>query len=218
MRPDQRQIRISLMISGTMVTTVILVLATFRSRENAPETKGPTVAIQTPAAVFSGAPGGSSGVAGFPVMRATSPEEVREVVRHTRQAKEEDIPALLEAALLSEDPLVAGNAIRALGRLKAVSQDTRLVALLKDPRKRVRQEIVVALGRSQDQRMVDTLLPFLSDEDETLRTLALQALGRLGGRKARDAIRSVIDNEKASTIARAFARSALAAPRGGAGL
>ena len=142
-------------------------------------------------------------------MKATSPEEVREVVRQTRQASEEDIPALLKAALSSEDPLVAGNAIRALGRLKAVSKDKRLVALLEDPRKRVRQEIVVALGRSEDLRMVDPLLPLLSDEDETLRTLALQALGRLGGRKSRDAIRSVIDSENTTTKVRAFAQAAL---------
>lgn len=206
---DRRQIWISLMIAGTVVMTVILVLAILHTSENAPETRGPAVAIQIPAAVFSGAPGGSSRVVGFPVMKATSPEEVREVVRHTRQAKEEDIPALLQAALSSEDPLVAGNAIRALGRLKAFSQDTRLVALLNDPRKRIRQEIVVALGRSQDQRTVDSLLPLLSDEDETLKTLAIQALGRIGGRKARNTIRWVIDNKKTSTKARAFARSAL---------
>ena len=138
MRPDKRPIRSSMTIAGTAVMAIVLVLAILRSRENPPETKGPTVAIQTPAAVLSGAPGDPSRGEGFPIMKATSPEEVREVVRHTRKAEEEDIPELLEAALSSDDPLIVGNTIRALGRLRAVSQDTRLVALLKDPGPRSR--------------------------------------------------------------------------------
>ena len=70
---------------------------------------------------------------------------------------------------------------------------------------------MVALGRSDDRTVVEALLPILGDDDETLRTLAIQALGRLGGRNAREALRSVLADEAASAKEHVFSRTALAA-------
>ena len=94
--------------------------------------------------------------------------------------------------------------------IASVSADPKLVALIHDPRKRVRQELVVALGRSDDRTAVETLLPILRDPDETLRTLAIQALGRLGGEKARHCLRSFLTDKGSTDKERAFVRNALA--------
>lgn len=152
-----------------------------------------------------------SGDAGSPLpLRATTPEEVRDVVRFCRSAGTSEIPDLRRAALASEDPLVAGNALRALGRLGAVAHDPQLVALLHDGRLRVRQEVVVALGRSGDPRVVSHLEPLLADGEPELRSLVIQALGRIGGNRARALLRACQDDPAATSVERAFARAALA--------
>lgn len=105
--------------------------------------------------------------------------DVRLVVAHTRAATRADQAELRRLALHSPDPLVAGNAIRGLSRLGAVSTDPALVALLHDPRSRVREEMILALGASADPAAAEHVRPFLADSDENLRALAHHALARL---------------------------------------
>jgi len=123
----------------------------------------------------------------FPLV-ATTPAEVRQVVRSCRSAGPGDVPELRYAALRSPDPLVAGNAVRALGRLCALSGDPDLEALLADPRLRVRQETILALGQSADPAAAELLLPFLESPDPDLRPLAIRALGSLGADAGRAAV------------------------------
>lgn len=153
--------------------------------------------------------GGRASDGNMPIMKATTPEEVRQVVHYARDAASEDIATLTHMATRSEDPLVAGNAIRALGRLNALAGDPELVALINDSRLRVRQETVIALGLSGNAEMVDHLLPVLEEEENGLRHLAIQALGRLGGPVARKRLEEVLHDGNATEADRTFARSAL---------
>jgi HEAT repeat protein len=146
-------------------------------------------------------------------LSATPPQtasEVRELVRATRDAPPGAASELRERALTSRDPLVAGNALRALGVLKRVASDPELVALLQDRRLRVQQEVVIALGESDDPSAVDVLAPRLASAEDPLRPLVIQALGQLPGERARALVAAIAEDSSASTTDRAFARAALA--------
>ena len=141
---------------------------------------------------------------------AQTPAELRVVVRFCREAVAADATELRSVALSSPDPLVAGNALRALGRLGAVAHDPELIALLEDSRPRVRQEVVIALGASGYPPVVEDLAPLLEEDDAVLRPLVLHALGRLGGARARALLESVLRDRETKEVDRAFARQALA--------
>ncbi len=153
---------------------------------------------------------GEVSLAPFPVMQATTPAEVRTVTRFCRAAQQSDVDALRYAATRSPDPLVVGNALRALGRLGAFAGDAELEALLTDERQRVRQEAVIALGYSGSASAVERLAPLAEERDPLLRPLVLQALGRLGGEHARIVLESVLSDERSSEAERALAREGLA--------
>ena len=146
----------------------------------------------------------------FPMLETASPADVREVVRFCRDAGRGDLAGLRFAALTSPDPLVVGNALGALGLLRAVAGDRELCALLGDPRLRVRQELVVALGKSGDPSVVELLTPCLERSEPQLRPLVIQALGRLDCADARAAL------EGYATVAteqeQVFLRAALSPP------
>jgi HEAT repeat protein len=152
-------------------------------------------------------------VEGFPLMEVNSPADVRLVLRYTQNATLEQAAELRRAALESKDPLVAGNALLALGRLRAVAGDDELTALLDDPRQRVRQDAVKALGLSGDQAQVATLAPLLSTADASLRPLVIQALGQLGGERATALLTAIRDDPAEAERDRVFARVALSGAR-----
>ena len=145
----------------------------------------------------------------FPIERAETPEQVREVLRLTRGATSEGLPALRDAALTAEDPLVAGNAVKALGRLGAFNTDAELLALIADPRERVRQDAAMACGLDGRPEAVPHLARVLEEADATLRPLALEALGRIGGAEARQLVEEVVADPGSSATERVFARAAL---------
>lgn len=166
-------------------------------------------------------PRSSPMVSGVP-LEAAGPEDVRRVREFCRGAEEGDIPDLRRLAFRSPDPLVAGNAIRALGRLGAIAVDPEVIALIRDPRLRVRQEIIVALGQSGSEDgisddSISELEAVLSNRDGQFRPLALQALGRLGGARARSLLESVRNDPQATDLDRTFARTALRTIEGPAG-
>ncbi|MEW6744023.1 MAG: HEAT repeat domain-containing protein [Planctomycetota bacterium] len=148
--------------------------------------------------------------------------DARAVVRFTESADHGDRDTLRRMALGSENPLVAGNAVRALGRLQAVVSDGALLALIEDPRPRVRQEVVRALGASGDRSAVPYLAQVMEETDAalndgtdaTLRCLAIQALGRLGGREAHALVAAIASDPDASNAERTFAKAALKALEG----
>jgi HEAT repeat protein len=148
-------------------------------------------------------------------LRVTTPTEVREVLRSTRQATAQDRPALVEAALRAEDPLVAGNAARALGRLRSFSSDPDLLDLTSDPRLRVRQDAVIACGLDGGDAAIPCLEQVLVSGDASLRPLALDALGKIGGPIALERLRQVAADPAATEVERVFARSALSSQSGG---
>jgi len=141
----------------------------------------------------------------------TAPAEVRQFVAFAASAGHDQVPYLRRHALESESPLVVGNSIRALGRLGAVIRDEQLLGMLADPRLRVRQELVRALGESGDPRAVPPLAKVLQSEDENLRTLAIQALGRIGSDEARGLLENARDSRDARGAERVFLEQALAA-------
>lgn len=111
--------------------------------------------------------------------RVESDGDLRVFLREVKAAGREDEDDLRHLALHSKDPLVAGNAIRALGRLGLVAGDEEWTALLDDPRMRVRQEIVRALGQSKDPRVAAVLHRMSNGNDPTLRTIAIHSLAQL---------------------------------------
>lgn len=183
-------------------------------RPSAIHSLGPLTAID--AATYSG----PSDVIDPPIMapddalstEVDTPQRLRSVVRYCREAEHSSEARLKQVALTSGDPLVAGNSIRALGRLGLARSDTGMADLLNDPRSRIRQEAVIALGRSGDRAAVEQLAPLIRNEDPTLRALAIQALGRLGGTRAQSLLESILSDSTSTTIDRAFARSAPSRP------
>jgi HEAT repeat protein len=105
---------------------------------------------------------------------------MRAVISDFARAGADRVPELVRVAKTADDPLVAGNALRALGRLQAACKQ-ELFALIDDPRERVRQELVVALGESADRAATDALVHALASPDATLRRLAIHALRQCGG-------------------------------------
>ena len=149
----------------------------------------------------------------LPPMVAATPQDVRKVLNFCRRAGRGAIPDLRRFALDSSDPLVAGNAVRALGRLGAVVGDYELIGLVHDSRPRVRQEAVQALGASGNRAMLSKLVEVLESGDPELRPLVIQALGRVGGTRARTVLSRVLEDPDATGIDRTFARTALTSLR-----
>lgn len=142
-------------------------------------------------------------------MAATTPAGVRDVLRITRSATSSDRAALRDAALHAFDPLVAGNAAKALGRLREFSADADLLALIEDPRPRVRQDAVKACGLDGGAAATPGLQRALATGDPNLRPLVLEALGKIGGPTARALVARVAADRDATATDRVFASAAL---------
>ncbi len=141
----------------------------------------------------------------FPTLEPATPADVREILRYCAAAGSDQVADLRRAALESSHPLVVGNALRALGRMEAVMGDPDLLALLADDRTRVRQELVMALGVSDDPAAVELLSPIL-DSEPSLRPLVIQALGKLGGDEAHTILSAMQPRDETE---RAYLRTAL---------
>lgn len=138
-----------------------------------------------------------------------TPAELRTFKRRCDTATSPDEPWLRQLALQAEDPLVAGQAIQALGRLGLFGNDPAYLRLLDDPRTRVRHETVRALGGCGDASATAILTPLLAEPDDTTRALAIQALGRLPGRGARESLLTYERTADPSETELAFLRAAL---------
>jgi HEAT repeat protein len=143
-----------------------------------------------------------------PPLVARTPEEVRAVVGYCNGAGPDDVTDLRRLAA-GPDPLVAGNAVRALGRLGACPSGEELERLLADPRPRVRQEAIIALGWAGTDEAVERLERILDEDEASAAPLAIQALGRLGGEKARAVLSRRLARSTTDDVERAFLREAL---------
>lgn len=190
-------------MSGKLLTALVLLVLAPAVAIGAGESTGPLAPQGAAEPVAAVAPRDVAGVA--PLLVAATPADVRAVRRFCRDADTSDLVQLRSMALAA-DPLVAGNAIAALGRLRAVIEDAQLVELLHDPRQRIRQAVVVALGDSGDPRAVAMLVPALDDRSPELRPLVIRALGRLG---AAAPLRELLTDPRGSEPDRIFARTAL---------
>lgn len=137
-------------------------------------------------------------------------DELREMIAFCDTASVADRDALREVALQSANALAAARAVRALGRLRILSEDPQILALLADPRERVRHETIVALGDSGDVDVVPLIEPLVTSEDAKVRVLAIHALGRIGGERAQAVLHRIVESSTASREDVAFARAALA--------
>ncbi len=142
------------------------------------------------------------------LLAARDPAEVRTLVRRCRSANASSLRDLRRAALASEDPLVAGNALRAAARLGGVDEE-EIGAFLRDPRLRMRQEAVIALGERRSPEAVRRLETVLEEGDPVLRPLALRSLGRIGTPEARLVLERCAADPGATAADRAFASGAL---------
>ncbi|MFT5051537.1 MAG: hypothetical protein ACI8QZ_002956 [Chlamydiales bacterium] len=141
----------------------------------------------------------------LPPLDPKDDKESREVVAFARSAGLGEV-ASLERMLEVDQPLVVGNAVRALGRLGLFTPGSKYVRLLTDERVRVRQESVRALGLCGDPAAVVELEQVLASGSNDERRLAIEALGELGGPAARAALESI---EPADPTERAFHERAM---------
>ncbi|MBK9129985.1 MAG: HEAT repeat domain-containing protein [Phycisphaerales bacterium] len=112
------------------------------------------------------------------VPRSTkSPQAARALVLDCRTAGPRDVPRL-RTMLADPDPLVVGNALRALVRLRALA-GIDLFALLADPRLRVRQEAVLAMQATGDARYVPALESCRAEKMPQLADLVDRAVATL---------------------------------------
>ncbi len=142
---------------------------------------------------------------GIALIEPQADADVRGFVAACELAEANEIPRLRELAD-SEDALVAGRAIAALGRLGVLHDDPQLLEHLADSRPRVRHETIIALGPSGDRHMVPLLIPILEDEDLQAQLLAITSLGQLG---ATDALNELIETPGTDPTVKAFAQGAL---------
>jgi hypothetical protein len=154
-------------------------------------------------------PSGPAPAARFPGPTPAKQSEVAAFVAACGATTDGDRAGLRELAQ-REDPLVAGNAIRALGRLRAVHSDRELVAMLHDRRPRVRGEVVLALGDCGEPAMAAQLQPLLGDSDQGTAMLAVQALVHLG---ATAPVAALAGDPAAPPQLRQFASAALGTGR-----
>lgn len=159
-------------------------------------------------------PAESDGPPAHSISTASTTSEVREVLHMTRAAGPKDLPVLRDVALHSQDPLVTGNAVKALGRLGAFTGDPDLLALTADVRLRVRQDAVMACGLDGGAAAVPYLEGVLATGEASLRPLVMEALGKIGGPAARELVQRVAADVAASRTDRVFALAALERMRG----
>jgi HEAT repeat protein len=153
------------------------------------------------------APARAVAIAATPLASAaprTRPSEVAALVAACSAATAAELSRLRQLAA-SGDPLVAGNAIRALGRMRAVHQDGALLQRLGDPAPRVRHELIAALGQCGDPTAVRRLEPLLYAKDQQSRYLAIQALVQL---HASEPLQRLLQNPGTDASTRAFAQAA----------
>ena len=138
-----------------------------------------------------------------------SAQDVRWLVEFCDTATSADVAALRDVALNARNPLAAGNAVRALGRLHAMAKDRELLKLLDDSRDRVRDETILALGESRDSSTLVLLDPLLRSADAHVRALAARAVGRVGGESGRAVLSRVAADPAETPEVLAFARAGL---------
>ena len=181
----------------------VLSLGPARAGYEAAECPTPAMAVRSaPAAAF----GLAEGTASAPIDRTWTPQRAARLGRGGDGANAGE---LWQLALGAENPMVAGNAVRALGRLGELRNDARLDALLRDVRSRVRQEAVLALGRSRDPLVVQQLADLLPSADASMRPLVIRALGELGGERARSFVAAVLADPMSTAAEVALARQAV---------
>lgn len=139
-----------------------------------------------------------------PTLDPRTKAEMRELVEFAGNASYAQLPSL-EAMLTAEQPLVVGNAVRALGRLGLFTAGSKYAKFLDDERPKVRQESVRAMGVSGDDGAIPYLERVLASGDTALRRLAIAALGEIGGAGAIEALERV---EAADAVERVFLEEA----------
>lgn len=110
---------------------------------------------------------------------------------------ETGVRQLIEENYYSPDEEMRISALVAMGR----SADTRWRGLaraeLQNPSPQMRAEAARACGELEAKKAEADLLELLLDEDQRVRLAAIFALGRLGGARAREALRALTESENA---------------------
>lgn len=115
------------------------------------------------------------------------PEESQRVMRALRNLDGES-SSLAVRDILSRlddpDTEVREEAVRALGRIKAVEAVDRLIQLLTDPSSSIRIPAARALGQIGDRRALPYLAANLDGGSEELQEACIQAMGKIGDKKS----------------------------------
>ncbi|MES2308099.1 MAG: HEAT repeat domain-containing protein, partial [Verrucomicrobiota bacterium] len=119
----------------------------------------------------------------------------REFVRAISDGKTPKEDAVFRDAVYDKDPMIRGNAARALSNLNDGDAFSSIAKLAKDPENEVRRSAVYALGDLKDERAIDILIEALKDSWWFVRSDAAQALGRLRNPKAVPALFALLEDE-----------------------
>lgn len=124
-----------------------------------------------------------------------SHSETRELLNRALERLAGVNPTVTRELLSSEDPTVAGEAARIVGRLEMVDLAEALTKLLRRPEEEVRLAAVEALSALRSSMAGRPLVSALSDESRKVRVAAAKGLAELEFRPALDELESQIRNK-----------------------
>ena len=101
----------------------------------------------------------------------------------------------LVVCLRTENWIVRGYAVAALGGIEDPHVVNPLTRALKDENRVIRTNATIALGRTKDPRSVNSLIATLKDEEWLVRRYAARSLGELRATRAIKPLINALDDE-----------------------
>lgn len=126
------------------------------------------------------------------------------VVRTLRSIDSENEDLAVEQVLgrlHDPDPEVREEAVRALGRLRAIDAIDALIAITADPFSTLRAQAARALGRIGDGRAIPALADAMEGAPEELREACAAAIGEIGGDAALTLLSEVLRVDVSDSVA-----------------
>ena len=131
------------------------------------------------------------------------PEESQRVARALRNLDGEfSTLAVRDILPRLDDPdaEVREEAVRALGRIKAVDAVERLIQILTDPSSSIRIPAARALGQIGDRRALPYLAANLDSGSEELQEACVQALGQIGDKKSLSRLLKLFEENRSERV------------------
>lgn len=111
----------------------------------------------------------------------------------------EQVTKIIEKAYQSDNDLLKGAALRAMGRNMNPRWLPEIGKEMSNPEPRLRFEAATAVGEMSSQELLPSLMNLLEDKDREVRLATIWALGQIGGPDASRTLKGLVKDEN-STI------------------